>query len=54
MPISDTTSGQIVGREGHRDTVSDEDTDPETRHPARSIGQDLMPILQLDTKVLVG
>ena len=51
---SDTTLGQVVGREFDTDLVAGHDTDEILPHPAGNVGNDLVAAVQLHAKPRVG
>src|SRR4051812_5731770 len=49
--INDDTAARIIGREGDRDLVAENHADAMLAQLAAEVGQNLVPIFQLDTEV---
>src|SRR5262245_12670261 len=50
VPVDDPTAGEVVRRELHHDPVLGEDPDVVLAHLAADVGENLVPVAELDPK----
>src|SRR5438093_1948195 len=54
VPVRDSATGQVVGRELHLDAVAGEDPDVVHPHLPRDVGENLVAVVELQAEHRVG